>query len=206
MKNIKREKQNNINKCHQMMDISIFSKELLGFWFYLMSDCIIFFTLFSVYLVLMNNVSRGPSGHNIFQYSLIILETFLLLFSSFTCSLALFSMKNKKKCSTIFWLIFTFCLGISFSILEFFEFYHLIYKGYGPSCSGFLSSFFVLLSTHGLHVISGLIWIIVMIGYIFVFGITNLIYYRMLCLNLFWHFLDIVWVFLFSIIYLFGAI
>lgn len=188
------------------INITIFSKELFGFWLYLMSDCIIFFTLFSVYFILVNNIANGPSGHDIFQYPLVIIETLLLLFSSFSCSLALFEMNRGEKDKTILWLIITFLLGFSFVFLELFEFIHLVNKGYGPSCSGFLSSFFVLIATHGVHVISGLIWILVMIRYIYVLGITNLVYYRMLCLSLFWHFLDIVWIFVFSIVYLLGMI
>ncbi|AAO27125.1 cytochrome O ubiquinol oxidase subunit III [Buchnera aphidicola str. Bp (Baizongia pistaciae)] len=188
------------------IDTNIFSKELLGFWLYLMSDCIIFCTLFSVYFILVDNVAQGPSGHNIFQNNLIIIETFLLLFSSFSCNLVLFEMKNKNLYMVFLWLGITFLLGLLFVFLELFEFFHLINLGFGPTRSGFLSSFFVLIATHGIHVISGLIWIIVMIKYVYTFNITNLIYYRMLCLNLFWHFLDIVWVFIFSFVYLFGMV
>ncbi|XBC39640.1 MAG: cytochrome c oxidase subunit 3 [Buchnera aphidicola (Chaetogeoica yunlongensis)] len=187
------------------LNTTFFSKELFGFWLYLMSDCIIFFTLFSVYFILKNNISHGPSGNDIFQYTVIIKETFLLLFSSFSCSLSLFKFKQGDKFKTIFWLLFTFLLGSGFFLLEIFEFFNLISKGYGPSCSGFLSSLFALISMHGFHVFLGLLWILVIIRDIFIFSISNIVYRRILCLNLFWHFLDIVWVFLFSIVYLFGV-
>ncbi|XBC44262.1 MAG: cytochrome o ubiquinol oxidase subunit III [Buchnera aphidicola (Schlechtendalia peitan)] len=180
------------------------SNKLFGFWLYLMSDCIIFATLFSVYIVMKNNVAHGPSGPEIFNFFMIILESLFLLFSSFTFSFSLLNVEKYNINKSILWLSITFLLGTSFLLLEMFELYNLITIGYGPSHSGFLSAFFTLLLTHSIHVITALIWILVMIRQIISFGITCKVYTRILCLSLFWHFLDIVWVFVFSIVYLIG--
>ncbi|XBC38612.1 MAG: cytochrome o ubiquinol oxidase subunit III [Buchnera aphidicola (Melaphis rhois)] len=182
------------------------SNKLFGFWLYLMSDCIVFATLFSVYMVMKDNVANGPSGPDIFNFPVVILESLLLLFSSFSYSFIFLEIKKCNKIKFIFWLIITFLLGLIFLILEIFELYSFIQKGYSPSRSGFLSAFFTLLSVHGIHVFSALIWILVMIKQIKKFGITREVYTKVCCLSLFWHFLDIIWIFVFSEVYLIGVI
>ncbi|XBC38080.1 MAG: cytochrome o ubiquinol oxidase subunit III [Buchnera aphidicola (Floraphis choui)] len=195
------------NSNMSMLKIDILrSNKLFGFWLYLMSDCIIFATLFSVYVVMRNNIAHGPSEREIFNFSIVILESFLLLCSSFSYSFIFLEIEKHKINKILLWFGITFLLGIMFVMLEIFEFYNLIEKGYIPSYSGFLSSFFTLLSIHGLHIILALIWILVMIKQVIKFGVTYEIYMRIFCLSLFWHFLDIIWVFIFSIVFLIGAI
>lgn len=197
------DRKKNIRK----LSISILqSNKLFGFWLYLMNDCIIFATLFSVYMVMENNIANGPSGKDIFYLPLVIVESFLLLLSSFSYSFIFIEIEKYNKNKVIFWFIVTFLLGLIFLVLEMLEFYNLVHRGYGPSCSGFLSAFFALLSTHGIHVFLALLWIIVMIQQVIKFGITYEVYMRIFCLSLFWHFLDIIWVFVFSIVYLIGVI
>ncbi|XBC42192.1 MAG: cytochrome o ubiquinol oxidase subunit III [Buchnera aphidicola (Meitanaphis elongallis)] len=197
------EKKINVSK----LNVSIArSNKLFGFWLYLMSDCIVFATLFSVYMVMKNNIANGPSGREIFNFSIVVMESLLLLFSSFSYSFVLLEIKRYNKNRVIFWFLMTFLLGTMFLMLETFELVNLIQRGYGPTCSGFLSAFFVLLSTHGIHVVFALLWILVIIKQVVMFEITHKTYTRILCLSLFWHFLDIVWIFIFSIVYLIGVI
>lgn len=178
--------------------------KILGFWVYLMSDCILFATLFATYFVLKNNIADGPSGKDIFEIPIVFLETIILLSSSITCGVASLSISNKNK--TNFWLIITIFLGIFFVSLELQEFYHLIQHNYGPEKSAFLSIFFTLVGTHGMHVIAGIIWMIVLIIQTCHTGYTIIYETRLKLLSLFWHFLDIVWIFVFNIVYLLGAV
>ncbi|ANF17317.1 cytochrome o ubiquinol oxidase subunit III [Buchnera aphidicola (Schlechtendalia chinensis)] len=182
------------------------SNKFFGFWLYLMSDFVIFITLFSVYIVMKDNIAYGPSGPEIFNFFMIILESFFLLFSSFACSFIFINSEKDYTGKIIFWLSITFILGFLFLAFETYELYDLVKQGHGPSCSGFLSAFFMLLVTHGAHVIIALLWILVMIKQLIKFGITLEVYTRIICLSLFWHFLDIVWIFIFSIVYLFGVV
>ncbi|MFT8229611.1 MAG: cytochrome o ubiquinol oxidase subunit III [Enterobacterales bacterium] len=193
----------NINyiKNHNTEDV-----KLLGFWIYLMSDCILFASLFAVYFVLNKNIFDGPSGQDIFNLNLVLEETLILLSSSFTYSMSMISVAFKNKNLTQFWLILTFILGLSFILMEINEFNLLILKGYGPSRSAFLSSFFILVGTHGIHVLSGLIWLIVMIAHIQKNGLNQINTIRLKCLSLFWHFLDIIWICVFTMVYLIGVI
>ncbi|WP_236393556.1 cytochrome o ubiquinol oxidase subunit III [Pantoea sp. Mhis] len=181
------------------------SNKIFGFWLYLMSDCIIFATLFATYIVMVNNTAGGPSGKDIFVLPFILIETTVLLCSSITYGMAVVSINKYSKRSTIKWLLITFLLGITFVIMEIYEFHHLILKGLGPNRSAFLSSFFTLVGTHGLHVLSGVIWMAVLIFQIAIRGFTVTNYIRIICLSLFWHFLDIVWICVFTIVYLIGA-
>lgn len=150
---------NNFINFFKFKDYNIKNNTLFGFWIYLMSDCILFATLFSVYVVLKDGVAYGPNIKDIFNLSYVLIETLLLFFSSITYTLVILYLYNNNKKLVNIWLILTFLFGLLFLFMEIYEFIHLINDGYGPNRSGFLSSFFALLGTHGLHVIFGLIWI-----------------------------------------------
>ncbi len=183
-----------------------YDKNVFGFWVYLMTDCVLFGILFASYAVLHNSVFGGPSGKDIFDLKLVLAETFALLISSFTCGLAGISSEKGYKGRTIFCLILTFLLGATFVHLEVSEFIGLVKEGYGWDRSAFLSSFFTLVGTHGTHVSIGLIWMTVMIVQIAFRGLTHATLRRLMCLRLFWHFLDVVWIFIFTIVYLMGVL
>ena len=179
---------------------------VFGFWLYLMTDCILFASIFAVYAVLVNNVAGGPSGHDIFELPYVLGETALLLFSSITYGFAMLALFNGKKQQVLFWLGMTFLLGAGFIAMEINEFHLLISEGYGPSRSGFLSGFFTLVGTHGLHVTSGLIWMAIMMYQVQKNGLTSTNKTRLSCLSLFWHFLDVVWICVFTVVYLMGTL
>ncbi|WP_187312833.1 cytochrome o ubiquinol oxidase subunit III [Candidatus Williamhamiltonella defendens] len=181
------------------------STKIFGFWIYLMSDCILFSALFATYAVLVNGTAVGPEGKDIFNLSFVLVETFLLLFSSMTYGFAILAMNQGQKKPVNTWLSLTFLLGLSFVGMEIFEFHELIRKGAGPDRSAFLSSFFALVGTHGLHVALGLIWIVVMMVQISQRGLNPINQTRLMCLSLFWHFLDVIWICVFTIVYLLGA-
>lgn len=182
------------------------TKTIFGFWLYIMSDCILFASLFAIYAVLCNNTANIITGKDIFILPFIFIETCCLLLSSLTYGITMIYVKKLNIKQTILWINITFILGLLFISMEFYEFYHLIHRGYGPHTSAFLSSFFVLVGTHGAHIIIGLTWIIVMIAHIFLEGITHVNQVRLECLSLFWHFLDIIWICVFTEVYLIGMI
>lgn len=173
-----------------------------GFWLYLMTDIIIFSMLFAAFMVLSQNYAGGPSGPDIFDLKEVFLETMALLLSSLTFGLAMISMAQGKKSAVQLWLLVTFLFGACFLALELNEFTELFSQGYGPQRSGFLSSFFALVGTHGTHVTFGMLWIIVMVVQIGIKGLTPPVASRLARLSLFWHFLDIVWIAVFSTVYL----
>ncbi|HGH4748935.1 TPA: cytochrome o ubiquinol oxidase subunit III [Serratia marcescens] len=179
--------------------------KVFGFWIYLMSDCILFASLFATYAVLVNGTAGGPSGKDIFDLKFVLVETFLLLFSSITYGMAMIAMNKGKIGGVNTWLFLTFLFGLGFVAMEIYEFHHLIAEGFGPDRSAFLSSFFALVGTHGLHVTSGLIWIIVLMIQVSKFGLTATNKTRLMCLSLFWHFLDVVWICVFTVVYLLGV-
>ena len=179
--------------------------KVFGFWIYLMSDCILFASLFATYAVLVNGTAGGPSGKDIFDLKFVLVETFLLLFSSITYGMAMIAMNKGKVGGVNTWLFLTFLFGLGFVAMEIYEFHHLIAEGFGPERSAFLSSFFALVGTHGLHVTSGLIWIIVLMIQVSKFGLTATNKTRLMCLSLFWHFLDVVWICVFTVVYLLGV-
>ncbi len=183
-----------------------FSKTILGFWMYLMTDCILFATLFATYAVLHNSTFGGPSSRDIFSLSIASIETMILLFSSVTCGLGVLSAVHSKKNQIILWFALTFVLGASFVAIELHEFSHLVLEGNSWNRSAFLSSFFTLVGTHGLHVTVGLFWMIVMIVQVLLSGITVATFRRLVVFSMFWHFLDLVWIFIFTIVYLMGVI
>lgn len=182
------------------------SNNIFGFWVYLMSDCVLFATLFATYAVLAPNVFGGPSGKELFNLEFILIGTFLLLFSSFTCGLAIIASYKKAAKETIFWFFVTFLLGLSFVIMEIYEFSHLIHNDHGPQSSAFLSIFFTLVGTHGFHVTCGLVWLIILMIQIKKYGFSHMTKDKITCFGLFWHFLDLIWIFVFTIVYLMGAI
>lgn len=182
------------------------NKTVFGFWIYLMTDCVLFATLFATYAVLHNNTFGGPSGKEIFSLPYVLVETLLLLTSSFTCGLAMLAAHNKNKSSTLFWFGVTFMLGLAFLVMEVTEFRHLVIEGDSWRRSGFLSSYFTLVGTHGLHITGGLVWMFVMFTQVAKRGLNNINLKRLTMLSLFWHFLDIVWIFIFTMVYLMGAL
>ncbi|EOA05897.1 cytochrome o ubiquinol oxidase subunit III [Herbaspirillum sp. BH-1] len=179
---------------------------LLGFWIYLMSDCLIFACLFACYAVLGRNYAGGPTGAELFDLPLVALNTALLLLSSITYGFAMLAMQAKKQQNTIIWLVITGLLGAGFIYFELYEFLHLIHEGAGPTRSGFLTSFFALVGTHGLHVTFGIIWLIVLLFQINKHGLTEANGRRLMCLSMFWHFLDVVWIGVFTFVYLMGVL
>lgn len=181
------------------------SKTSLGFWIYLMTDCILFATLFATYIVLRGNTYGGPSGADIFDMPFVLVETLLLLVSSFTCGLAILAMQRQNKRQVMAWLAGTFLLGAAFLGMELFEFTQLANEGYGWQASAFLSAFFTLVGTHGLHITAGLLWVGVMMWLVYRRGISSSVARKMTLLSLFWHFLDVIWIFIFTIVYLMGV-
>ena len=179
--------------------------KVFGFWIYLMSDLILFACLFATYAVLVNGIADGPSGKEIFSLPFVLVETFLLLFSSITFGFAMLSMNKGSVSQVNLWLFVTFLFGLGFVVMEVYEFHELIAEGYGPDRSAFLSAFFALVSTHGLHVTAGLVWIIIMMIQVSRRGLTDVNRTRLSCLSLFWHFLDVVWICVFTVVYLMGA-
>ena len=179
---------------------------LLGFWIYLMSDCLIFACLFAVYAVLGRSYAGGPTGAELFDLPLVAVNTSLLLLSSITYGFAMLEMARGKKTPTLLWLAITGLFGIAFVTLELQEFAHFIHDGATPQRSAFLSSFFALVGTHGLHVTFGVIWLVTLMVQLARGGINETIRRRLMCLSLFWHFLDVVWICVFTIVYLRGVL
>lgn len=180
----------------------VYSKTMFGFWVYLMTDCILFATLFAAFAVLHNNTFGGPSGADLFDGPFVLGETMALLVSSFTCGLARLACYRNKPKQIILWLACTFLLGATFLTMELSEFSHLVESGHSWKQSAFLSSFFTLVATHGCHITIGLIWMLVVMGQILFRGIKPANVKRLATLSLFWHFLDVVWIFIFTIVYL----
>ena len=178
---------------------------LLGFWIYLMSDCLIFAILFACYGVLGRNYAGGPIGREIFELPTVAVNTALLLFSSITYGMAMIAVQNNRVKETLAWLALTGLLGCGFLSLELTEFAHLIHDGAGPWRSAFLSSFFTLVGTHGLHVTFGVIWLVTLMVQLAQGGINETSRRRLMCLSMFWHFLDVIWIGVFSFVYLLGV-
>ena len=186
-------------------EVAIRERKSLGFWIYIMTDCVLFATLFAVFAVLRNATAGGPNGAELFDMPFVLLETMLLLSSSFTAGLALLAARDKKKTQSLVWLAITFALGATFLGMELYEFNHLIHEGAGWSTSAFLSAFFVLVGTHGLHITIGLIWLIVLFVRLKKYNFKQTDVSRLSLFSLFWHFLDVIWIFVFSIVYLIGG-
>ncbi len=193
-----------INRQNTAVDSG--SRTIFGFWLYLMTDCVLFATLFATFAVLRNNTFGGPSGQELFSLPFVLTETLILLTSSFTCGLGVLAARRHNKQQVLAFFALTFLLGLAFLSMEINEFHHLAAEGNSWTRSGFLSSFFTLVGTHGLHITIGLIWMLVMMAQVARRGLKTATVRRLTLLSMFWHFLDIIWIFIFSIVYLMGAI
>jgi cytochrome o ubiquinol oxidase subunit 3 len=176
-----------------------------GFWIFLLSDIVMFATLFASYAVLVRATAGGPTGPQLFNQVSVAIETGCLLVSSYTCGLMSLAVDTRRRAGTYFFAALTFALGVAFVALELREFATMIANGAGPQRSAFLSAFFTLVGCHGLHVTAGLIWLAVMMAQVAIKGFRANVQRRLLCYALFWHALDIVWVWLFTVVYLMGV-
>jgi cytochrome o ubiquinol oxidase subunit 3 len=177
-----------------------------GFWLYLMGDAVIFALLFATYAVMSRSYAGGPTRQTLFNLGHTFTETLLLLFSSIGYGFVSLAAARGRRAQTLFWLVVAFLLGLGFVLMELTEFHALIARGAGPDRSGFLSAFFTLVGTHGTHVSCGLIWILVMMAEVAVKGLSPPVHSRLQRLGRFWHFLDIMWIGIFSIVYLPGVL
>jgi len=191
---------------HEARDVHTANGTLLGFWVYLMSDCLIFACLFAAYGVLGREYAGGPTGAEVLELPTVALNTTLLLLSSITYGFAVLEMQRDRKNPMLAWLVITGLLGAGFLTVELREFAQLIAEGNGPQRSAFLTSFFSLVGTHGLHVTCGILWLIVLMVQVMKKGLIHANKRRLLCLSMFWHFLDVVWVGVFSFVYLMGVL
>lgn len=178
----------------------------LGFWVYLMSDCLMFAVLFATFGVLGHSYAAGPGPKDLFELDLVAVNTGFLLLSSITFGFAMLAMYAGRKTPTLVWMGITLLFGLGFLSVELYEFTHLIHEGAGPQRSAFLSSFFALVGTHGLHVFFGSVWLVTMMVQIGQQGLISDNIRRMNCLSLFWHFLDVVWIGVFTFVYLLGSV
>ncbi len=173
-----------------------------GFWLFLLSDIIIFAALFAAYAVLNGETNGGPAAVDLFDKRHVLIETGCLLASSFTCGMMMISVESRSTAGSYFFALLTGLLGVSFLVLEFSEFADMVHKGAGPTHSAFLSSFFTLVGTHGAHVTAGILWLLAMMAQVATLGFRPMVVRRMVCFSLFWHALDIVWIGVFTIVYL----
>jgi cytochrome o ubiquinol oxidase subunit 3 len=178
---------------------------LFGFWLYLMSDCLIFAVLFATFGVLGRNYAAGPSGADLFDLRLVAVNTGLLLVSSITYGFAMLEVDKGRTGATLGWLAITGLFGAAFVGIELYEFAHLIHEGATPRRSAFLSSFYALVGTHGLHVTFGIVWLVTLMVQVRHRGLIGENQRRLMCLSMFWHFLDVVWIGVFTFVYLMGA-
>lgn len=181
------------------------SMKMFGFWLFLITDVILFGTLFATYVVLRFNTDGGPTGAELLEMNGIIISTFILLTSSFTSGVAVLEMNRGNKRGLILWLAITALLGASFVFLEVNEFMHLVHEGATIGTSAYWSAFYVLVGTHGLHVSVGLVWMVALILQLSRRGITPVTKRKVSIISLYWHFLDVVWIFVFTIVYLMGV-
>jgi cytochrome o ubiquinol oxidase subunit 3 len=177
-----------------------------GFWLFVLSDMVLFSALFATYATLVHATDGGPTTSELFDRTTVLIETLALLFSSFACGLAMIAAKRANMFWTQLWWVVTAALGLVFLVLELREFAHMISIGAGPQRSAFLSAFFTLVGCHGLHVTCGMLWIGTMMAQIWAKGFQPHILRRLLCLSIFWHALDIIWVAIFTIVYLIGTL
>lgn len=179
---------------------------MLGFWMYLMSDCLIFAVLFATYAVLAHSFGGGPGPRELFELPLVAVNTAMLLFSSITYGFAMLAMERGRLGVTQGWLAITGLFGLAFLGIELYEFSNLIAEGAGPWQSGFLSAFFTLVGTHGLHVTFGCIWLVTLMVQLARKGLIPANTRRLMCLSMFWHFLDVIWIGVFTFVYLMGVL
>ena len=184
---------------------AVYERKTLGFWVYLMTDCLLFASLFATFAVLRVGTAGGPSGADIFDLPFVLVETLILLTSSFTIGLAILGAKSGHKKQALGLLGLTLLLGVSFLAMELWEFQHLIGEGLGWQRSAFLSSYFVLVGVHGIHIAVGILWLIVVGARLWKRDFRQTDTRRLALLGMFWHFLDVVWIFIFSFVYLIGG-
>lgn len=177
-------------------------KTMFGFWVYIMTDCVLFASIFATYAVLQGRAT----GHELFSLPFVLAETLILLTSSFICGLGMLAAHARNRKLVLIWFGITFALGLSFLGMELSEFHNLVVEGHSWQQSGFLSAYFTLVGTHGLHIAFGLLWIVVLCVRIYSRGLTDQSVKRLTLLSLFWHFLDVIWIFIFTIVYLLGAL
>jgi cytochrome o ubiquinol oxidase subunit III len=182
------------------------SSTMIGFWIYLMSDCLIFAILFATYAALGHNYAAGPTAKELFELPLVAVNTAMLLFSSITYGIAMLQMEKGNKRNVMIWMALTAMFGLAFVGIELHEFSGLIHDGAGPWRSAFLSSFFTLVGTHGLHVTCGLVWMSVLMVQVSKHGLNPANKRRLMTLSMFWHFLDVIWIGVFSFVYLMGVL
>lgn len=180
--------------------------KVFGFWLYLMTDLLIFAALFATFTVLHRATAGGPSAQDLFDVPYALAETLILLTSSFTCALGMFFVHREKKAPALFWFGATILLGLTFLVLEYREFADFIHRGAGPERSAFLSAFFTLVGTHGMHISIGLLWMAVAMCHIALRPFSPTTVSRLLRMALFWHFLDMVWIFIFTTVYGMGIL
>ncbi len=178
---------------------------LLGFWIYIMSDCILFASLFATYAVLSTSFAGMITPKELFDLNFVAVETALLLFSSFTFGMAMLGAQKKNMTQLMLWLGITFAMGAGFLAMELYEFWHFTHEGAGYFTSAYWSAFYALVGTHGLHVFAGMLWMVILVVHLLKDGITDTNFTRLSCLSLFWHFLDIIWICVFSLVYLMGV-
>jgi cytochrome aa3 quinol oxidase subunit III len=179
---------------------------ILGFWIFLGAEIVLFSTLFAVYGVLGERYAHGPTPKELYKLKDVMIETLLLLTSSFTCGLAIFEMRRHNLKGLLTWLIVTLLLGFGFLFMEIREFIHYVHEGATMQTSGYLSSFFVLLGTHGAHVTFGIFWAVMIIIQLIQRGLTPVTSRKTFIISLYWHFLDVVWIFIFTFLYLKGMV
>jgi cytochrome o ubiquinol oxidase subunit 3 len=175
-----------------------------GFWVFILSDIVMFSGLFAAYAVLSGNTAGGPTGPELFNLHNVFIETLCLLLSSYTCGLGAMSAEWRQPGRFFIFAALTFVLGAAFLFIEFSEFAGMVSKGAGPSRSAFLSAFFTLVGTHGIHVTIGLLWLIYLVAQVVVKGLRPAVLRRLLCFSLFWHALDIIWIGVMTLVYLIG--
>jgi cytochrome o ubiquinol oxidase subunit 3 len=182
------------------------NRTVLGFWIYLMTDCVLFASLFATYAVMRGNTNGGPGGDSLFDMPYALVETVILLTSSFVCGLAMVALQQRHQRRVLWLLGLTFVLGAVFVGLEVNEFHKLAVEGNGWTRSGFLSSYFTLVATHGLHICIGLLWLGVLALQIMRKGLVGNTPKRLTLFSMFWHFLDVIWIFIFSVVYLWSGL
>jgi cytochrome o ubiquinol oxidase subunit III len=188
------------------METEVIDTKVFGFWVYLMTDLILFAVLFACFLVLHENTFSGPTAKDLFHLPSVLAETLILLTSSLTCSLGMLAVHRQQKKWAIMWFIITFLLGVSFLYIEIAEFVDFVGRGASWQRSAFLSSFFTLVGTHGFHIFVGLLWMVVMMFRIALRPLVEHSVSRIFRMALFWHFLDFVWIFIFTVVYGIGYI
>lgn len=188
--------------AHESHEEAANDRVMFGFWVYLMTDLLMFAILFAVYAVMRGSNVGSPPASELFSPQIGLINTFILLTSSFTCGLGMIAARKYQLKQVYLWFIVTFLLGLAFLSIELYEFAELMHEGFTLQTNGFLSAFFVLVGTHGLHITSGLLWLGVILFFISKRGLNSNMIRKLGLLSLFWHFLDIVWIFIFTVVYL----